>query len=624
MLGSGEERRGCRRLLAALVLVGSALVIPDRHGMTTIAEANTGVRVYAVQAWVHYDTWTLDPVLCRLHHDYTPIDLSVQDGTPKLQKAPGASWLGVPVYAAATTLYGDRLPTHYSLTLLGLVCVLLPVLAIAGAFGRRLQRHYAWPRATLGPVLLVAASPMAVYATLYMDYGLATMLLLAGALALRRSDRGGADPPDDRRPLAWAFLGGLLLGYAGDTNYMGWVYGALIGLIELLRRVQLGRRPYAFAAAAIAGALLPLGAVLAYHAVYFGSPFATGYSYADFELHGALGGDHPWWVMLGRILLGTGKHGLPLYAPWVLFGLVGLVGMLRRRDELRWDAATGLVLFVVSVGFTSVWQGLYKDGEAFTRHILIAFPWLAWGLVHLLEQLAGDELLPPRWGRFGRPALRGVVGATVLVGALYPFVTGWTFPHHPLQLDNPLWQLNVPLFLNGVHTPVVDWLPHREPGRAELGGNWEWVAVSAGLLVAAFATALLRRRPEARQDLAERWTGLGASAATLTLLLVAGFASLPVAPGQRSRMEQLDDALAGSERSAEDLDARTRELLESHRNDRLWYRKVGNELTGSYITPDDAAWSDEGHPETSPWCDTSSGGSYRDVTEEHDASRDGR
>ena len=90
-----------RALLVVVVLLGLAMVLPDRHGVSTLAETNTGVRVWAVQSWVHHDTWSLDEVLCRLHPDYTPLDLSVRDGSPELQKAPGLSWLAVPVYGSS-------------------------------------------------------------------------------------------------------------------------------------------------------------------------------------------------------------------------------------------------------------------------------------------------------------------------------------------------------------------------------------------------------------------------------------------------------------------------------------------------------------------------------------------
>ena len=103
-----------RALLAVVLMLGLAMLLPDRHGVSTLAETNTGVRVWAVQSWVHYDTWSLDPILCRLHPDYTPLDLSIRDGSPELQKAPGLSWLAVPVYGAFSAgRGGERIPTQH-------------------------------------------------------------------------------------------------------------------------------------------------------------------------------------------------------------------------------------------------------------------------------------------------------------------------------------------------------------------------------------------------------------------------------------------------------------------------------------------------------------------------------
>ena len=125
-----------RALLFVVLLLGLATLLPDRHGVSTLAETNTGVRVWAVQSWVHYDTWSLDEVLCRLHPDYTPLDLSVKDGRPELQKAPGLSWLAVPVYSAFSAgRGGERIPTHRAATALAVVCVWLPLMLIAWRFG---------------------------------------------------------------------------------------------------------------------------------------------------------------------------------------------------------------------------------------------------------------------------------------------------------------------------------------------------------------------------------------------------------------------------------------------------------------------------------------------------------
>ena len=558
------------------------MFVPDRHGITTIAEANTGVRIYAVQSWVHYDTWSLEEVLCRLHGSYTPIDLSTRDGLPMLQKAPGVSWLGVPVYAALSWAHGgERLPTHWSLTMLGLFCILLPVLLLAWFSARRLAPLIGARDAMVAMVVLLAASPLFVYGSLFMDYGLATMLLLGGALLIRSAHRG------------WIVLGGLALGFAGDVNYVFWVHGAVVGAVEFARRIRHGDRPRDFFVFCLAGAAVPLVALLVYNHQMWGSVFATGYDFMDHEVHRRRSVPDTPLAMLGKALFLDAKHGIFVYAPWTLLGVGGLV-VAWRREDLRWHGITGAAVGLVALGFTSIWQAEFKDDAAFSRHMLPAFPWLALGLVVFLaeakKRLASRHVL--------RVMLRDVAGALVAISVCTQYVTGWTFPYHPMHLPSPVWQLNLPLFTNGVHGPLVDLDPVRVAGLDGGYGHWGWVAVLALAIAVAFAVALDPKRPKLPIPIPVQIASPLTAIVAFVLLAFAGATTDPLAGDGRAQAARLEQHAA----SGHALSDTERAMVRAARIDAFWFKKVAEEIAGSYITRDDAGWREEGYRGRSPWC----------------------
>lgn len=579
---------GIRRAVL-LALCGVVLLVPGRNNLTTFHEVNTAGRVYAVQALVDYGAWHFEDILCRTGPGHSIVDMSVRDGLPYLQKAPGVSWLGVPAYAALSAASGGgRLPFHWTANWLAALCVALPSLLVAGTLWGRLRAEYGPRAASVAVAALLLASPLFIHCAMFHDYGLAPMLLVAGAMALWRGDSRG---------LAG---GGLLLGIAAATSYPFAAYGALVVVLELLRRHRREEAPARALGLIALGAALPVCALLVYHTVVWGSPLRTGYAFlsdpGQVARHAAIGAsvDAP-LSMLWRSMVGP-KHGIFMAAPWAAVGLAGLVG-LARDPARRFAGLTGLAVVAATLAVSAIYTASNDDTLAFGRHVTAAFPWFAWGLAHALHRAASTS-----------GALRGLIGgataAGLAVGALYAFSTGWTFPYHSDVLESPLWQINVPLFMNGVYLPV--WSPFDSsaiPGAEAMAATWPWVAVTAACAVGAFLTGAARGQAPARRS---HWSAPASFIAVLALLLAWGAGTAPAAGLTGPEI----DALLQRARRGEALPPETAELLRSVRRERRHYASAGNDITGSYFTPQDASWRDSGYPEArtpTNWCSVALG-----------------
>ena len=570
----GSPWRARALLVAVLLLAGSSLALPNRHGITTFHEANTAGRVYAVQSFVHYGRWDLAPILCRTGPRHSLVDLSVRDGLPYLQKAPGLSWLAVPPYLALSAVSGgDKLPFHYSAMVLSLLCVLLPLLIVSFALGRWLMREMGERPGLVALAALLLASPMAVYSGMFQDYPLAIALLVGAWLLVQRESLWG-----------WA-TAGVLAGLAVTVNYAFLVYGLGVFSVELVRRLLEKRSPARFAVAALLGAAAPLGALAAYDATLFGSPLTTAYAYmVNANQRLAHETTRFSFETLAKAFVGA-KHGMFLHAPWTAAGLLGLLLMLRDPRH-RPTAVTGLVSVCLVLGFFGAWETSNMDDMPFARHALPVYPWLAIGLAYAIRATLG-------WEHRLRSALVGALTASVLVGLVYEVATMWTLPYHPWSVTSPLWQLDLPLLINGAHTPPVLFnlfSPEAIPGLDHLGGYWGYLAAAVALALAALVVAA---RPRLRRFSV---TALGSFLGLGMLLLWAGLVTNPITPEVR------DWAAEVPPEQARTLPREQRNLWKAAHLEARAYRTYLVDLQGSLFTPQDVLWKDAGYPQTNPWC----------------------
>jgi hypothetical protein len=350
-------------------------------------------------------------------------DASIVDGRVYSDKAIGTALLGVPAYALARPLLA-RLSNdperHASVvrTLVTWAAVSIPAaLAIPALFA------LVW-RATgqVSSAAWVAAAgalgtPHWPFATLLFGHATAGALIVV-ALLLARTLRDGS-----RRPLATSAGTGGALGMAAITEYPPALIAALIAAYFALAVAALPARAtrWRCAAAFVAAGAVPIGLLLVYNTLCFGSPFRLSYAviaspeFAEVHARGLLGITLP---DPQRLLFLTFHpvRGLLVQSPILLAGLAGLVPMLRTpgwRAEATVIAAAFVCMLCVNAGF-GVWWGGWSFAP---RHMV---PWVLLGCVPI-------AFLSARW----RPVL-GVLLLVSIVQMALPTLTDPKVPDEAL------------------------------------------------------------------------------------------------------------------------------------------------------------------------------------------------
>ena len=292
---------------------------------------------------------------------------------------------GLPVLQAGAWKLGGLNAALWLNPLLASATVLLTFL---------LARRFAPEPYALLAALAVATVPVANQHALDADaHTAAAFFLVAGILALDRF-------VFTRAP-AMGLLAGVLLGAVPTVRYPEALAGVAVGA-WLLWRV----RPWWRLWPTVAGAALPIGALLVHNAVVYGAFWRTGYALTGeqtgFGLRYLLGHAVPYLQALGG-------QGLTLF---FAFGVAGLAAMAfdeRRRVEGRLFA--GLVVPLVLLYMAYYFGGGGPGGAMGNLRFLIpTFPFFAVAGGWLLARLA-DRLGAP-----GRAAACAVAGVQLLVG----------------------------------------------------------------------------------------------------------------------------------------------------------------------------------------------------------------
>ena len=178
-----------------------------------------------------------------------------------------------------------------------------------------------------------------------------------------------------------AALGGLALAVYLAARFRGAGGSARAPLLALLR----------FAG----GALPPLALLAAYQWAAFGGPLATGYAqvasplFAEGMSRGLLGVSWPRPGVFVQLLVGPSR-GLLYLAPVLLLGFVGLVSAVRAeagRREALLAAAIVLAFLLLSAGYFMWWGGTALG----PRHVVPALPFLCFGIPYALGGAAGPR-----------------------------------------------------------------------------------------------------------------------------------------------------------------------------------------------------------------------------------------
>jgi hypothetical protein len=376
-------------------------------------------------------------------------------------KAPGAAFLGIPVYAAlrglldlpAARRLADGLAggaafqstlrpggsgvldwkLRFALTQVVLTALLaaLPSALIGVLLYRLLGRLgvAAWARAA-AVVAYGLLTPVLAYAGSFYGHQLSAALLL-GAFYLLFTAR--------QRLLAGRlFAVGLLLGYAVVTEYPAALGAASLSLYALGRLWKPRRAPHVIWL--VLGGLVVALPWMAYNTAVFGGPLALGYSNSELwlaEHHtGFMSLTWPHAAALWGITFGLFR-GLFVLSPVLLLALPGF-GLWWRSGRHRaewWVALSSSLAFFLFNASSVMWWGGFAVGP---RYLLPGLPFLALPL--------GFEL--DAWGhRSGFRVLAGVLAAWSLVATWGLTLAGQAFPSDTLR--NPLLEYAWPNWAAG-------------------------------------------------------------------------------------------------------------------------------------------------------------------------------
>ena len=344
-------------------------------------------------------------------------------------KAPGPSFLAVPVYAALKLVGATSLKV--STWAFRVFVVTVPSLLFLLLF-YRVTAHFTRDEGARRLALLgyAVGSPALPYAVLFMSHQLAAICLgTAFALAIAVT-REPTDRPSARA--RWFTLAvGALCGAAVLMDYQTLFIAPVIGLYTLAR----SRQRLVTLLLLTAGVLPMAFALGSYHAVNFGGPLTTplGSSNETAVKSGFMGLIGPNRHALFTLLLDP-SNGMFVLMPWTVFALVGFVAIMldrRRRQQAGAEAITCLAVWLI---YTAVLGSLVPNyaragWTVGPRYMGAAFPFIGW------LAAAGFQIAYLRLGT------RVLAQALVIAAGAIFVVAASTFPHWPDGLRNPLFEL---------------------------------------------------------------------------------------------------------------------------------------------------------------------------------------
>jgi hypothetical protein len=440
-VNKSQQRPWTSLVLFSLLLFCSTYTFPRW------AEWNQNSRLDLVLAIVDQGT------LCIDDYYQNTGDYALFEGHHYSDKAPGASFLGVPIYWVFRQVMGlgamekwiDRLETNPALAntlleegtglqvgkvyfALALTVVTFFVVSIPSAFLGVLL--YWWTGYVTEKPLYRLLVPLAYglltnafpYSNMFFGHQIAATLLFAAFFMLFRIERQDLSP-------AWSPLVGFVLGYAVITEYPAvliaaglsvYAFSALSNKRWLLRMILAGLPP---------GLLL-----MAYNYAIYRTPMPVGYHYSELytEQHssGFLSLSYPRLSALWGITFGS-YRGLFFISPVLLLAGAGFVIWARRGVHRRawWTCLYAVISSFLFNGSSIMWQGGWSIGP---RYLLPMLPFLVVGLVYFLDA----------WG--SRPWIRVLTLALAAWSSFAVWAETIGGQHFPDWTPNPLFNYSLP------------------------------------------------------------------------------------------------------------------------------------------------------------------------------------
>ncbi len=394
---SGSESAGTRRCLLGL-LFGLSF-ISNAYFLANFGSPNSISRAALSVALIEHGTVAIDPLADLAE------DRAVRDGHSYSDKAPGMSFLALPVAAVFIALvnprHDDRLwhgEGRISVALGALIAVsallissLLTAISVPLLYRATSQLGGSAACAAVIALVYAHATPIWLWAAAFYGHSVAAALLVTGMHALLRMASGG---PYSQR---WALWSGFSLGWAVLVEFTAAVPVLILLAFALTRLAESGRLWRSMCLVALGG-LPALCLLLAYNAAAFGGPFSIGYAYShgyDAMQSGFYGLSAPSLSVLAEITLGD-RDGILWLSPVLALVPIGLALSLLSSQWRSIGALCGSVVayyFLLNSGY-AYWDGGYSTGP---RHVTASMPFACLLLACLWER-----------GRVARYALLGL------------------------------------------------------------------------------------------------------------------------------------------------------------------------------------------------------------------------
>ncbi|HEX5062577.1 MAG TPA: hypothetical protein VFV99_24560 [Kofleriaceae bacterium] len=400
-----------------------------------IHSANELPRVYLVKAICDDGTFAIDKGVQRWG---STADVSPSDGHQYSNKAPGSSFLVVPVYALVSWIGGEpSLAT--SMWLCRVVGGVIPALLFLWLLWGFLARYTPEPAVRRLVVLAYALGSLAMtYSMLYYSHQLAAICIASSWIL-------AVDVVEKKRSMRWMAAVGFFAGAALLVDYQAAFAGVPIAVYLIVKLWAWPKRDLATALAiAAAAAAVPVAALLWYHKVCFGSPWRTGYdatqTFAYLHKQGFLGisklRKEAFW---GSFF--APDNGLFVLSPWLLFALPGAVLLWRRGDRATTLVCSAVaIIFILFISSISFWRGGWGVGP---RYVTAMLPfWLP------LVVVAIDALR-------SRPLVLGALCGTIVSAVIIYCASAWTFPYWPDSVRNPLYEVTLRMLTDNAVAPNV-------------------------------------------------------------------------------------------------------------------------------------------------------------------------
>jgi hypothetical protein len=324
-------------------------------------------RFQTVVAFVETGSFAIDPELATLgDHE----DKAASGGRFYSNKAPGLAMAAIPVYRLLRVAFPPPdSPTAPVLFLLRLFTVsLVSVVALLRFARRMLLSRDGAGAAALVTFGVAFGTPFLYYARSFFAHAWTASLLFL-AWDVLREPAGPSSPARRRVRLAAA---GLLAGWAVISEYTV----APVALVLAVRAafVSPGRRSAANVLSFVAGAALPVGLLLAYQAVCFGSPFLPSYAreaypaYAELARRRFFGFGLPSPAVALACLFHPAR-GILLFSPFFLWAGVGAARWWRDRRE-RADGIFAVVATLVTFLLLTAYPNWHGGWALGTRYLL--------------------------------------------------------------------------------------------------------------------------------------------------------------------------------------------------------------------------------------------------------------